>query len=187
MCPRWRRSAELSSRGTSPIAALTWPADEKRATSSTNARNVSATTGPTPGTRLQPLHDRIGVGLRLQPGIQRGDLGRQRRDRPAERGDRRRQHRPAGPAAPAGAARARCCPRPADSPIAGVTTGSAQSSRSASAPAAGDSAAPAAAPAARADTRCVARYQPRRFASASAATSRRSVLTLRRISPYIGA
>ena len=53
MCPRCRRSAELSSRGTSPIAALTWPASANRSASSTNARNVSATIGPTPGHRLQ--------------------------------------------------------------------------------------------------------------------------------------
>ena len=50
MWPRWRRSAELSSRGTSPRNALTWPACVNRSTSSSVARNVSATTGPTPGT-----------------------------------------------------------------------------------------------------------------------------------------
>lgn len=37
------------------------------------------------------------------------------------------------------------------------------------------------------DVRCVARYHPRRFASHGAVTSRRSVFTLRRNSPYIGA
>ena len=50
MCPRCRRSAELSSRGTRPIAALTWPAWANRSWRSTKARNVVATIRPMPGT-----------------------------------------------------------------------------------------------------------------------------------------
>ena len=50
MWPWWRRSAELRSRGTSPSAALTCAAEGNRLTSSTNARKLTATTGPMPGT-----------------------------------------------------------------------------------------------------------------------------------------
>ena len=116
--------AELASRGTSPIAALTWPAEEKRATSSTNARNVSATTGPTPWTlcnrgtmdRRRPA-SAVGISSAISSSTSTPSGGAAIVS--ADGGQ---------DSCAAAAARARCSPRRAGSPLAGVTTESAQSS-----------------------------------------------------------
>ncbi len=119
MWPRCRRSAELSSRGTSPIAALTWPADAKRADVIDKRPERQRHHRPHPRHALQPLHDRIRVApcvcqprihARRSPSLSVVDHPPQRRDRLRQVGRQRQPRQPR-------AARARRCPAPADSPL----------------------------------------------------------------------
>ena len=88
MCPRCRRSAELSSRGTSPIAALTWPrvakprhVIDKRAERQRDHR-------ADPRHRLQPRTTGSACAMRL-PAAHRPPQSRSSASRPAAATGRR--------------------------------------------------------------------------------------------------
>ena len=149
MCPRCRRSAELSSRGTNPIAALTWPACAKRSWRSTKARNVVATIRPIPGT----LRSRATIGslrgARLQPRIERANLRRQRRDLSARAARASRASSPARPSGgPPARAPSRSCRCRGDSPIAAAALAAGSPRPTASARGTGGSARSVSSPAA---------------------------------------
>ena len=182
MCPRCRRSAELSSRGTKPERRADLPAPGEPRARHRRTRETSAprrARRPAPSATARTTGSAGGV--LLQPRIDRRDLARQRRRPSAAAAP---ASRPAPAAAPAArAAPAPCSALPAGEPIALLPQQRAQQRNRpacASAPTAADCAAPGAAPAAPRDADASRRYQPRRFASANAATSRRSVFTLRR-------
>ena len=152
-----------------------------RATSSTNARKVSATTGPTPGHRLQPRArpdrpPRTCCSRASIAAISRASASSTIcRSGASVVGERRRQGEPREP-------RRHLRRAPRRQPIARLPQQRAHQRRCVPVRIATSCrrlrsicAAPAAPP----TRRCVARYQPRRFASASAATSRRSVFTCR--------